>query len=192
MRRGLPRACLGAAFLFTACVPGVPLPGIAPDPDIKLRTYRDSLLQLDLGYPEGWTFSEKKTFNSAGVAHDLFFEPIDVEWTRRFTVRVVIPSRISLSRTVDTFKVEYLDRLADRGVVLTADDTAWSTLGGERAFRASYAVYMDGKAFTRHDDWLCLRGGRDISLSFEVADSHADEDIALNRSVVGRFRFNPP
>lgn len=192
MRRGSSFAPSGAALLLVACLPGLPGPGLGSDPDIALRTYRDTSLHLDLGYPEGWTFDEKKTFGSAGVAHDLYFEPLDVLWTRRFAVKVVIPDRISPSRTLDTFKVEYLERLADRGVALDADDTAWSTLGGERAFRAQYAVHMDGKPFTRHADWLCLRDGRDVSLSFEVADAHADEDIVLNRNIVDRFRFIPP
>jgi hypothetical protein len=189
MRRDLAWASLAAACFLAACVPGLPLPGPA---DPSLRTYRDTLLQLDLGYPEGWTFSEKKSFLPAGTSHDLYFEPLDMLWTRRYTVKVVIPDRIAPSRTVDTFKVEYLERLADRGVVLDGDDTAWSTLGGERAFRAAYTLYRDEKAFTRHADWLCRRNGRDVSLGFEVAEAHAEEDIVLNRSFVERFRFLAP
>lgn len=192
MRRNPARASLGAASLLAACLPGLPVPGVGSDPELRLRTYRDTLLHLDLGYPEGWTFSEKKNSTSAGVSHDLYFEPLDVLWTRRFTVKVVIPDNPTPSRTVDTFKVEYLDRLARRGVILGAADTAWSTLGGERAFRARYVVFLDGRAHTRHADWLCVRSGRDFSLSFEVADAHADEDIVLHRGIVDRFRFQTP
>ena len=159
---------------------------------IALRTYRDSLLDLDLGYPEGWVFSEKKSVSYTAATHDLTFQPMDFLWTRRFLVKVKIPDRLAEDRTLEDFKEEYMGRLAAAGDDVRLADTGLAALGGEPAFRARYATVMDGKPFTRHTEYLCLRGGRDISLSFEVADGHADEDIVLYRQIAERFRFYRP
>lgn len=186
----LPALLAPAVLIPTACLP--PVPGLDDEPAVSLRTYRDSLLDLDLGYPEGWVISEKKTLTFTAATHDLTFQPMDVLWTRRFLVKVMIPDRIPVDRTLADFKDEYLRRLAAGADGVRIEDTAWASLGGEPAYRARYATLMNGRPFTRHTDYLCLRGGRDVSLSFEVADEHADEDIVLYRSIAERFRFYRP
>jgi hypothetical protein len=179
---------LSGALLLPGCRQLIP--GISSEEDIALRTYRDTLLDLDLGYPEGWTFTEKKSVSSHAATHDLAFEPQNTLWTRRFLVKVMIPHRLPDDRTLEDFKAEYLARLAAAGDNVRLADTGAAVLGGVPAFRARYATVMNGKPFTRHTDYLCLRGGRDVSLAFEVADDHAEEDIELYRRIAERFRFD--
>lgn len=166
------------------------VPGMPDGEEIALRTYRDSLLDLDIGYPEGWTFDDRKTISGHAATYDLTFEPQNTLWTRRFLVKVIIPHRLPEDRTLEDFKAEYLARLASAGDDVRLADTGRADLGGEPAFRARYATVMNGKPFTRHTDYLCLRAGRDVSLSFEVDDGHAEEDIGLYRRIAERFRFD--
>jgi hypothetical protein len=177
---------------LTGCRPGLPEIGSDPEETIPLRTYRDSILDLDLGYPEGWAFTDKSKFIQGGRSVDTYFEPPDPQWTRRFTVKVVLPDRPPLDRTVEAYRAEYLDRLGDRSATVRIIDTSWSTLGGRSAWRARYDVLMDGKAFTRHTDYLTVKDGRDYALVFEVAADRAEPDIVLFDRVAERFRFYRP
>lgn len=179
-------AALACAGLL-ACQPLVP-----PGEDVPLREYRDTLLRVDLGYPEGWTSTEKSSFITGGRVHNLFCEPPGTEWTRRFAVRVKAPDRFPAGRTLDDLKGELLGRLAAPPGPVRLDDTAAAILGGEPAFLARYTTFLDGKAFVRHVDIVCLRDGRDVALRFEVADAHAGADIVLFRRIADRFRFDPP
>ncbi len=181
-------AILSGALLLPGC--GRIIPGMAGEENIALRTYRDTLLDLDLGYPEGWSFTERRSVSNYTATHDLTFEPRNTLWTRRFHIKVMIPHRLPDDRTLEDFKAEYLARLAAAGDNVRLADTGAAVLGGEPAFRARYATVMNGKPFTRHTDYLCLRRGRDVSLSFEVADDHAGEDIELYRRIAERFRFD--
>lgn len=165
---------------------------MSPGDEIPLREYQDSLLNLDVGYPEDWTFTQKTSYTHYGKVHDLYFEPLNTLWTRRFTVKVIVPDSPREDRTLAHLKAELQERLADRAPILRIDDTSFTTLGGEPAFQARYTAIMDGKPFLRHADIVCLRGGRDISLSFEIADEHAQENVVLYRSIEDRFRFYRP
>lgn len=191
----MPRTAGGCLYflLVTASLPGCRqlLPGVAPGDEPELRVYRDTLLGLDMGYPDGWAFTGKESYSPSGKTHDLYFEPPNTLWTRRFAVKVVIPGRTPEGRDVEDFKAEFLERLRDRAAVLRLDDTSWSTLGGERAFQARYTTLLDGRPFTRNTEYLCHRGGRDVSLAFEVSDAHAGEDIVLYQRVTDRFRYHP-
>lgn len=178
----------GLGGLLPGCRPIVP--GIADGEEIALRTYRDTLLDLDMGYPEGWTFTEKKSVGGHATTYDLVFEPQNTLWTRRVLVKVIIPHRLPEDRTLEDFRAEYLARLADAGDNVRLADTGRAALGGEPAFRARYATVMNGGPYTRHTDYLCYREGRDVSLSFEVADGRAEDDIELYRRIAERFRFD--
>lgn len=168
----------------------LPLP--IPSDEIPLRTYRDTLCQVDLGYPEGWTFTEKTSYNLEGRVHDLQFEPMRMEWTRRFAVKVVAPDRPLATRTLSHLKEEIMERLRRAQPPPHLDDTAATMLGGEPAFFVRYTTFMNGQPFVRHEDIVGHRGGRDVALSFEVAADHAGADIVLFRKIADRFRFDPP
>lgn len=190
--RSVPIPLLALVLLLTlpSCQQG--LIGLSPGEEILLQVYRDSLLNLDLGYPEGWSFVQKTTYSNSGKTHDLYFEPINTLWTRRFTVKILVPDALREDRTLAHLKAELLERLAERAPILRVDDTSFTTLGGEPAFQARYTTFMDGKPFVRNADIVCLRGGRDMSLSFEIAEEHAEENVVLYRSIKDRFRFYQP
>lgn len=188
--RWLPLLAFSLLLALPSCQQG--LIGLSPGSQIPLQVYRDSLLNLDLGYPEDWAFTQKTTYSNYGKVHDLHFEPLNTLWTRRFTVKVIAPDAPRGDRTLAHLKAELLERLADRAPIIRIDDTSLTTLGGEPAFQARYTAIMDGKPFLRHADIVCLRGGRDISLSFEIADEHAGENVVLYRSIEARFRFYQP
>lgn len=187
------RLLLASALLCLLLTAGCESPvaaSIGADEDPSLRNYRDSALGLDMGYPEGWTFTEKKEATASDSIHTLYFEAIAAQWTRRFTVRLQIPDRPDTGRTLEDFRDEFMERL-DRSAHVRLEDTAWSTLSGQRAFRARYAVRMDGADFTRHIEFLSLPGKHDVSLSFEVDAKHIGGDIVVYRAVAERFRYTP-
>lgn len=189
------KAALAAVLLGLAgCRPGLPVLGSDPADGeaVNLRTYRDSLLDLDLGYPEGWTFTDKTTFTLVGRSVDTYFEPQETQWTHRFTVKVVTPDRLPNERMLDEFREEYQARLLTRASTVRIADTGWSTLGGRPAWRARYDVLMDGKPFTRHTDYLSVKDGRDFSLAYEVSADHADPVIVLSEKIAERFRHYRP
>lgn len=163
---------------------------VGAEEEVSLRHYRDSALGLDMGFPEGWSFTEKKETTASGPIHSLFFEPISAAWTRRFTVRLQIPDRRDTGRSLEDFRNEFMERLG-RSDNIRLQDTAWTSLSGERAFRAQYAVRMNGTDYTRHIEFLSLPEGQDVSLSFEVDAKHAGPDIVVYKAVAERFRYTP-
>lgn len=178
---------LALAWAWSACSPeGIPA---FQDDTAAWRAYRDTLLDLDMAYPEGWFPSGKKSLGAYGTVHDLWFEPLRAESTRRITVKVLVPDRPREGRTLEAFKAEVLERLADRGAAIRLDDTGSAVLDGETAFRIRYTALAGGAPFLRHADLLCLRDGRDISLSLVSAESAAKRDFVLFEEMADRFRF---
>jgi hypothetical protein len=159
------------------------------DDDTAWRSYSDSLLDVDLDYPEGWLPSGKKSQGAYGTVHDLWFEPLRAESTRRITVKVLVPDRPREGRTLEHFKAEVLERLEERGGAIRLDDSGSVTLGGEPAFRIRYTALAGDAPFLRLADILCLRNGRDVSLGIESSEAAAQPDFVLFDGMADRFRF---
>lgn len=180
---------LAFAWAWMACA--VDLVPSAEGDATAWRSYSDSLLDVELAYPEGWFPSGKQSQGAYGTVHDLWFEPLRAESTRRITVKVLVPDRPREGRTLEHFKAEVLERLEKRGGAIRLDDTASVTLGGEPAFRIRYTALVGDAPFLRLADILCLREGRDVSLGIESSEAAAKPDFVLFDGMADRFRFNP-
>jgi hypothetical protein len=181
---------LALAVAWSACSPDL-MPS-SQDDAMAWKPYRDTLLDVGLVYPEGWFPSGRTSVGAYGTVHDLWFEPLRAESTRRITVKVLVPDRPREGRTLGDFKAEVLERLIGRGAAIRLDDTGSIMLGGEPAFRIRYTALAGGTPFLRHADILCLRDARDVSLSLESAEAAVKPgfpDFVLFEGMADRFRF---
>jgi hypothetical protein len=164
-------------------------PASAAQNEPPLSAYRDSLLDLDMQYPQGWVPSTKKSYGEAGKTYDVFFEPPNTLATRRFTIKIIVPDAYPEDRTLGDYKAEFTERLRQAGSGIRMVDSGAVRLGGEPAFQAEYQTFMDGKPFVRVVEIICLRRGRDVGITFETAESGADDDLILFARVADRFAF---
>lgn len=196
----LVAALLGCFLANLACRSDL-LPQTQPGAnDTPLSAYRDSLLDVDMEYPEGWIPDLKKTYGSLGPIYNLYFEPPQTLATRRFTVRIAERPVHENDRELEDFKAEYLARLLAGNARLI--DSGYVVIGGEPGFQAEYQTLLDGKPHVRALDILCRRPGveaegrrrpgRDFSITFEAAEASADADMLLFARVADRFRFYAP
>lgn len=182
-------AALGCLMALMACQGILPSSSGADTDGTPLSTYRDSILDLDMQYPQGWVPNVKKSFSQTGKTYDVFFEPPNTLATRRFTVKIIIPDHVDSARTLGDYKGEFTGRLAAAGGDIRMVDSGAVALGGEAGFQAEYQTFLDGKPYVRVVEIICLRNGRDVALTFETAESTADDDLLLFARVADRFAF---
>jgi hypothetical protein len=187
-------AASGCLMALMACRGILPSPsGNSGEP--PLSTYRDSLLDLDMQYPQGWIPDTKKSFSGSGTTYDVFFQPTNTLATRRFTVKIIIPQAPDTLRSLGDFKSEVVERLVAAGDGIRMVDSGATDLGGEPGFQAEYQTFLDGKPYVRTIHIICRRNHRDVGITFETAesaDNSSDEDLVLFARVAERFKFYSP
>jgi hypothetical protein len=183
-------AGLGCLMALIACQNILPS-AATPKAEITLSPYRDSVLDLDMAYPQGWVPDTRKSFGYTAKTTNVYFEPPNTQATRRFTVKIIQPDHVDTLRTLEDCKAEFLGRLA-AGSNLRIIDTSYVQIGGQAGYQAEYLTYLDGKPYVHLLEIICLRHGRDVGLSFETAEASADDDMLLFARVVDRFGFYSP
>ncbi len=157
--------------------------------DIPMSSYIDSVSGSTLQYPQGWTFTEKKTESSGHRQRNFYFTPMHDNGNLRVNFKVTEAINIA-PRSLAQFKSEYLETILKPDPDYHLNDSGESFLSAEPAFKTVYSFSMNGKPYLKLAEIICEHNNRDYSFTFEATAADYSSQVPIFEKMLTGFRFD--